>query len=194
AGNRPAGRAKGEVGDRPAGRAGAAVGDRPAGRTEDEDEAGAAQLVIVRIVRDECVISIDSSGALLHRRGYRQAVAKAPLRETLAAAMLRAAGWRGDRPLLDPMCGSGTIPIEAALIARRIPPGLAAPDRTPRPFAFEAWPSFDREGWQRTVALALAEIRDRSPVEIVGSDRDEGAIAAARANASRAGVADDIRF
>ena len=92
------------------------------GRREDERPT---QLFIVRIVHDEVEISADSSGALLHRRGYRKEVAKAPLRETLAAAMLLASGWQKNESLLDPLCGSGTIPIEAALLARGIAPGLA---------------------------------------------------------------------
>ena len=106
---------------------------------EDEDAIG--QLVIVRMAHDHCVLSVDTSGALLHRRGYREATAKAPIRETLAAALLLAAEWRVDAPLLDPFCGSGTIAIEAALLARRIAPGLQ------RRLAFMDWPHFDRALW-----------------------------------------------
>jgi putative N6-adenine-specific DNA methylase len=146
------------------------------------------QLVIVRLLHDQCSVSIDSSGALLHLRGYRQAVAKAPMRETLAAAALLGSGWQGDAPLLDPLCGSGTIPIEAALIARRIPPGLR------RGFAFERWPDFDSVGWREIRAEAEAAMLPASPVPIQGSDRDAGAIEAARANAERAGVRADIEF
>ncbi|HVD60661.1 MAG TPA: THUMP domain-containing protein, partial [Gemmatimonadaceae bacterium] len=93
--------------------------------TDDDDSADAAptQLFIVRITHDDCVVSVDSSGELLHRRGYRLATGKAPLRETLAAAMVLASGWDSTRPLIDPMCGSGTIAIEAALLARGIAPG-----------------------------------------------------------------------
>src|SRR5688572_26128189 len=107
-----------------AARAGATVG--VAAMEEGEDEAAlrtegvGAQLFVVRLLHDVVTISADSSGALLHRRGYRQAIGRAPLRETLAAAMLLASGWRPDRPLVDPLCGSGTIAIEAALLARRI--------------------------------------------------------------------------
>src|SRR5690606_37236797 len=101
------------------------------GSASDDEADGAEgrdeQLFIVRFLRDECTISVDTSGELLHRRGYRQALAKAPLRETIAAAMLLASGWDGRSPLVDPFCGSGTIPIEAALLACRIPPGLANP-------------------------------------------------------------------
>jgi putative N6-adenine-specific DNA methylase len=131
-------------------------------------------------------VSIDTSGALLHRRGYRQAVARAPLRETMAAALLLASGWDGTAPLLDPMCGSGTIPIEGALLARRIAPGAR------REFAFARWPGFDRARWDALLAAARARELPTSPTPIVGSDRDEGAVAAARANAERAGVAGDV--
>lgn len=162
---------------------------------EDEDvQAGDEQLFIVRVVRDEFTVSADTSGALLHFRGYRQALARAPLRETLGAAMLLASGWRGDTPLLEPMCGSGTLPIEAALIARKIAPGLAQADRRPRAFSFTAWPAHDAEAWDQVVAEARETILPSSPVPILGSDRDAGAIEAARANAARAGVAADVEF
>lgn len=146
------------------------------------------QLFVVRVHRDEFTLSVDSSGELLHRRGYRQETAKAPLRETLAAAMLLGAGWEGQAPLMDPMCGSGTIPIEAALIARRIAPGLG------RAFAFERWPAFDAAAWRMAQERARSEMLARSPVHIAGSDRDAGAVAAARENAARAGVAGDVFF
>jgi putative N6-adenine-specific DNA methylase len=154
------------------------------GRAQDS-----TQLFIVRIVNDQCEISADSSGELLHRRGYRKEIAKAPLRETLAAAMVLASGWDGRRgePLLDPMCGSGTIPIEAALIARGIAPGLE------RQFQFMRWPTFDRIVWNEMVDMARSGITNARPV-IVGSDRDAGAIAAATHNAERAGMAGEIRF
>lgn len=147
-----------------------------------------AQRVVVRVVRDRFLLSADASGELLHRRGYRLATAKAPLRETLAAAMLLATGWDGTTPLVDPFTGSGTIPIEAAMLARRMAPGLG------RRHAFEAWPSLDGPLWQRTVAAARAAVLPGVGVPIVGSDRDAGAIRAALANAERAGVAGDIAF
>ncbi len=161
---------------------------------DDTDEAGEEQLFIVRFHRDTCTVSADSSGALLHRRGYRQAVARAPLRETLAAALLQSSGWRPSEPLLDPFCGSGTIPLEAALIAADIAPGLASADRTPRSFAFTRWPRFDPAQWDRVVAEAGARVRDPSRAAIRGSDRDEGAVAAARANAARAGLLERVTF
>jgi putative N6-adenine-specific DNA methylase len=167
---------------------GASVVDTSA---SDEDEAAPVsdrQLFIVRFFHDVCTVSVDTSGALLHMRGYRQAVAKAPLRETLAAAVLLGAGWNGDTPLLDPMCGSGTIPIEAACIARRIAPGRD------RAFAFLRWPELKQATWKKLIDEARANELATSPAHIEGSDRDEGAISAAQANAERADVSQDITF
>ena len=146
-----------------------------------------AQLFIVRIVHDEVEISADSSGELLHRRGYRKEIAKAPLRETLAAAMLLASGWRSGEPLLDPMCGSGTIPIEAAMIACGIAPGLQ------RKFQFMDWPTFEANTWNDILENARASAT-HSVEGIRGSDRDAGAIQAAARNAERAGLGDSIQF
>jgi putative N6-adenine-specific DNA methylase len=154
----------------------------------DTDDDAAGQLFVVRMVRDVCTVSVDSSGALLHRRGYRQAVGKAPLRETIAAAMLLGSDWPGTVPLIDPMCGSGTIAIEAALLARRIAPGAN------RAFAFQRWPEFDQAVWARIVAEAREQELARAPASIRGSDRDAGAIEAAQANAERAGVVGDVEL
>ena len=158
---------------------------------QDDDDAtdnSDRQLFVVRFLHDVCTVSVDSSGALLHRRGYRQQVAKAPLRETLAAAILLGADWNGDVPLSDPMCGSGTILIEGARLARLIAPGR---DRS---FAFLRWPEVDQQMWTKLVDQARASELPSSPVEIAGADRDAGAIDAARSNAERAGVAEDIDF
>jgi putative N6-adenine-specific DNA methylase len=106
---------------------------RRGGRTDGRTGGEFVQEFVVRVFRDRFTISADSSGDLLHQRGYRLATAKAPLRETLAAAMLLGAGWNPETPLVDPFCGSGTIPIEAALLARRIPREAPA-------FAFMRWP------------------------------------------------------
>ena len=156
---------------------------------EEQERGSSAQRFLVRIVDDQCEISADTSGELLHRRGYRKEIAKAPLRETLAAAMVLASGWNGKRgePLLDPMCGSGTIPIEAALLARGIAPGLN------RDFQFMHWPDFDRALWNDIVEKARSSLTSPS-VDIRGADRDAGANSAATHNAERAGVAGDIRF
>jgi putative N6-adenine-specific DNA methylase len=171
-----------------------AVHTEGAKRAEEADDGktvpgvgGEAQLFVVRIVHDRVVVSADSSGELLHRRGYRQEIAKAPLRETLAAAMVLASGWRKGEQLLDPMCGSGTIPIEAALIARGVAPGLN------RKFQFMNWSSFDERLWNDILETARKSVTDSSE-KIRGSDRDAGAIQAAARNAERAGVADTIKF
>jgi putative N6-adenine-specific DNA methylase len=153
-----------------------------------EEEGGAGQLVVARLVHDRCTISIDTSGDLLHRRGYRLAAAKAPLRETLAAAVLLASGWDRAAPLLDPFCGSGTIPIEAALMGGNIAPGKA------RRFAFMDWPGFDSAAWQAVLAEALAAETPLVERCILASDRDAGAVEMAQANAARAGVALSIQF
>jgi putative N6-adenine-specific DNA methylase len=150
------------------------------------------QLFVVRVFRDEVTISADSSGAHLHMRGYREAVAKAPLRETLAATLIRLSGWRGDKPLMDPMCGAGTIPIEAALYARDIAPGISRATREPRAFSFVQWPDHDPKIWDEEVAAARSRIREHVPVRIIAADRDAGAIQATVANARRAGVEGDI--
>jgi len=138
--------------------------------------------VKVRIERDRCTVSIDTSGDLLHKRGFKEAVAKAPLRENLAALFLRQCGYEGAEPVVDPMCGSGTFVIEAAEIAAGLMPGRA------RRFAFERLPSFDAEAWEALRAARAASAATPS-LRFYGSDRDAGAIAMSRANAERAGVA-----
>jgi putative N6-adenine-specific DNA methylase len=139
-------------------------------------------LVRARIEHDVCTLSVDTSGEPLHKRGYKAAVGKAPMRETLASLFLRQCGFDGTEPVVDPMCGSGTFVIEAAEIAARLNPGRA------RSFAFEGLATFDAAQWARMRDVASR----RTPPEGVrfyGSDRDPGAIAMAQANAERAGVA-----
>ncbi len=151
---------------------------------EAGDDEGDAVVVHARLVRDEVVLSVDTSGAPLHRRGYRLASAKAPLREDLARALIRASGWDAATPFVDPFCGSGTLPIEAALLARRLPPGRG------RSFAFEAFPGgpASRAAAERGAAARVAA----ATPPIHGSDRDAGAVHAACENAARAGVAEDL--
>ncbi len=176
------------VAERVAGAIGDRLGNPPPVRKYQEDSGNdLPQLIVVRLFDNLCTISMDSSGALLHRRGYRLATAKAPLRETLAAAMVMASGWDKTSPLLDPFCGSGTIPIEAALLAGRIPPGFH------RRFAFMDWPHFDSKVWEKLLADTAQAIVSDIP-KIIGSDRDEGAIRAAQTNAERAGLAGHIEF
>ena len=153
----------------------------------EETDTNPPQLILVRLVNDQCTISMDSSGELLHRRGYRLAVTKAPLRETMAAAMVLASGWDRNSPLLDPFCGSGTIPIEAALMARQIPPGRK------RHFAFMDWPNFKKNAWDALLQGPIPNPQTPFP-RIIASDRDTGAIRTAQANAERAGVLDCIEF
>jgi putative N6-adenine-specific DNA methylase len=153
-------------------------------------------LVVVRIVHDEVTISVDTSGDPLYKRGWRHETAKAPLRETLAAAMVVAAGWDGSTTLIDPLCGSGTIAIEAALLARHVPPGFG------RSFAFATWPSFEPGTWASVAGAAKGAVEQladaarpdgsRPAPRILARDRDAGAIAAAHRNAERAGVLADL--
>lgn len=145
------------------------------------------QLILVRIVRDFCTISIDSSGDPLYKRGYKQAIAKAPLRENLAAAMIHFSKWNTSDPFIDPFCGSGTIPIEASLIANHIPPGIN------RNFRFFDWTCFDPSLWNEIRSHNSSSIQ-KTDVLISGYDRDAGAIASAQANASRAGQKDSTHF
>jgi putative N6-adenine-specific DNA methylase len=141
--------------------------------------------VMARIEQDQCTISIDTSGEPLHRRGHKQEVNAAPMRENLASLFLRRCGFDGTEPVLDPMCGSGTFVIEAAEIAARLNPGRS------RHFAFEKLASFDAEAWQR---MRLARPMRVPDFRCHGSDRDAGAIAMSRANAVRAGVSDFVEF
>ena len=162
------------------------TGTSPESAPGNDEASGDEQVVVARMLRDACLVSLDSSGELLHRRGYRLATAKAPLRETLAAALLMASEWDGVRPLIDPFCGSGTIPIEAALLARKIPPGLN------RQFGFQHWRGFERAKWEVIVESARQGILAEAPGAILGSDRDSGAVTAAKSNAERAGVMRDL--
>lgn len=169
-----------------------AIGDRLAApveraRAADEEAEAPPQLVLARLAGDVCTISVDSSGALLHRRGYRLGAGPAPLRETLAAGLLAASGWDARSPLVDPLCGSGTIPIEAALLALDRAPGAA------RRFAFMDWPCFEPRAFEELRAAAAPPAPGSAPV-IAGSDRDAGAIRLAAANAGRAAVGEHVRF
>ncbi len=145
-----------------------------------------AQLVVkARIEDDLCTIAIDTSGEPLHKRGYKEAVAKAPMRETMAALFLRQCGFDGREPVLDPMCGSGTFVIEAAEIASGLLPGRA------RSFAFESLATFDAAAWE---PMRAGGKLTAPAVRFFGSDRDAGAIAMSRANAERSGVAEWTSF
>ena len=137
--------------------------------------------VRVRIEDDLCTISLDTSGEMLHKRGHKAAVGKAPMRESMAALFLRQAGYTGQEPVVDPMCGSGTFVIEAAEIAAGLHPGRS------RSFAFENLASFDANAWEEMRAGGTALSTD---LRFYGSDRNTGAIDMSRSNAERSGVAD----
>lgn len=142
--------------------------------------------VSVRIVRDRCTVSLDLSGEALHRRGWRQQTAKAPIREDLARALLVVSGWTPSRPLFDPMMGSGTLVIEAARMARRIAPGLH------RGFAFEWTKLSDRADLEELRDEARSQVLPSAGIPLVGRDHMRGALDAAMGNAQRAGVVDDV--
>jgi putative N6-adenine-specific DNA methylase len=148
----------------------------------DEEGDSPPQLVLARLDHDVCTVSADSSGALLHRRGYSLSRGRAPLRETLAAALLLAARYDAAEALLDPLCGSGTIAIEAALIALRRAPGLS------RVFAFERWPGHYDKPFAEMKGRAAAGQLLRAPAPILASDADAAAVSSAMGNAARAGV------
>lgn len=134
----------------------------------------------VRIEDDLCTFSVDTSGPSLHLRGHKLAMAKAPMRETMAALFLRQCGYTGTEPVVDPMCGSGTFVIEAAEIAAGLRPGRS------RAFAFEQLASFDADAF--ATMRAAPEATGRTDLRFYGSDRDGGAVTASRDNAERAGV------
>lgn len=152
------------------------------------DETGADYTIQVGILKDVVTLAIDTSGSGLHKRGYRENAMIAPLKETLAAAMVELSYWRKDRILLDPFCGSGTILIEAALIARNIAPGLN------RKFASEGWEKIGKDTWKAARVAAYQAINYDVTPEIYGSDIDPEAIALAKQNAVKAGVDDCITF
>jgi 23S rRNA (guanine2445-N2)-methyltransferase len=143
--------------------------------------------LVARVDGGRATLSVDAAGAPLFRRGWRARIGAAPLRESLAAGLLLASGWDGERPFLDPMCGSGTIAIEAALAAARRPPGLG------RSFALERLPGHDPARLERLRARLAAAIRPVK-VPIHASDRNGGALRLARKNAEAAGIADAIAF
>jgi putative N6-adenine-specific DNA methylase len=145
--------------------------------------------VNVHIDRDFCTVSLDSSGNSLHRRGYRPAVGSAPLKESLAAALIQLSGWQPNQMFYDPLCGSGTLPLEASLKALNIAPGLFREQ-----FGFETWPDFDRALLKQLIQAAKASQRDTVPAPIWGSDRDEAVIEQAITNAENCGVLNYVWF
>jgi putative N6-adenine-specific DNA methylase len=161
------------------------VGKLPARKKELAGEDGQTTRVFLRGQDDTFLASVDSSGELLHRRGWRLEAGHAPLRETLAAGVLALCEYDPTRPLVDPMCGSGTLAIEAAGVARALAPGAG------RAFAFETWPAHDAAAWER---LRKAQPTPPAHAPIFAFDRDGRAVETARKNALRANLADAIQF
>ncbi len=159
-------------------------GQRSSVNTENPDV-----LINAHIHQDRCILSLDSSGASLHRRGYRPAMGLAPLKETLAAALLELAEWEPSLPFLDPLCGSGTLPLEATLKALNIAPGLFRYQ-----FAFEKWPDFDDALWNQLLNEAESRELFELQAPIAGSDRDPDILNQARTNAEQCGIADQVTF
>jgi putative N6-adenine-specific DNA methylase len=147
-----------------------------------------AQSVLLRLDGDVCTVSVDTSGELLYRRGYRQEVSRAPMRETLAAGLLISAGWRPEEPLWDPLCGSGTLPIEAALMSLRRAPGLG------RTFACEGWRGVNGAEAQSLRERIAAEASAKAPAPIWATDVHAGSLGTARRNARRAGVLEALKL
>lgn len=152
------------------------------------EENGPRYRIEVGLLKDVATLTIDTSGAGLHKRGYRQLSTVAPLRETLAAALVMLSKWPVDRVLADPFCGSGTIPIEAALIAQNMAPGLN------REFAAEKWPNIPGSLWRSAREQGRDEIRTDKELRILGTDIDEEALSLSRYHAKRAGVDEQIHF
>ncbi|MDO9536491.1 MAG: class I SAM-dependent RNA methyltransferase [Bacillota bacterium] len=152
------------------------------------EETGPESTIQVALLHNTATLTIDTSGVGLHKRGYRQAAGEAPLKETLAAALVQLSYWRKERILLDPFCGSGTIPIEAAMIGRNIAPGLN------RKFASEKWPMIEKNLWKEARIEAFNAIDQDTPIKIFASDKDEKVIEVAKENAAQAGVDDCIKF
>ena len=152
------------------------------------EETGADYTVKATLLKDRVTLTVDTSGAGLHKRGYRVMDVEAPIKETLAAAMVQLSFWKEDRLLLDPCCGSGTIPIEAAMIGRNLAPGLN------RSFASEGWDLIADKLWKEERTRAFQLIRYDSNLRIFASDVDPKAVEASRENAAEAGVDDCIVF
>jgi 23S rRNA (guanine2445-N2)-methyltransferase / 23S rRNA (guanine2069-N7)-methyltransferase len=161
---------------------------RAAHRVEQLPETGPKRSIEVALLNNRATLTIDTSGPGLHKRGYRTLVGQAPLKETLAAAMVLLSYWRPERPLVDPFCGSGTIPIEAAMIGRNIAPGLR------RSFAAETWPRIAAAMWETARQEARDGVLPDLPQRIVGTDIDEAALRLARLHAEQAGVSEQIHF
>ncbi|RXZ82228.1 class I SAM-dependent RNA methyltransferase [Paenibacillaceae bacterium] len=156
--------------------------------TEWFPEDGGRYVIEVALRNDIATLTLDTTGPSLHKRGYRQLVTEAPLKETMAAAIILLSRWRPERPLYDPFCGSGTFAIEAAMIGWNIAPGLR------RKFTAEQWPIISNDLWDDAQDEAFDAVKDDIPLQISGSDIDPEAIEVAQAAAAKAGLAKEIDF
>ena len=151
-------------------------------------ETGATYKLEIALLNDVATLTIDTTGPSLHKRGYRKLVAEAPLKETLAAALVKLSVWNPERPLIDPFCGSGTIPIEAALIGMNVAPGMY------RRFAASDWETIESQLWHDAVQEANDLKRRDLKLQITGTDRDKEVLSLARYHSNQAGVADQVHF
>ena len=165
------------------------------GRRPNVDRHRPALQINAHIAKDHCILNLDTSGDRLHLRGYRQQATEAPLRETLAAAIVGLVEWDNEGMFIDPMCGSGTIVIEAGLKALNYAPGLLrCGDRRRAGFGFQRWRNFDRKLWARLTDEARSEIREKIPGRILGYDISRPVIRVASENAKLAGLERHLRF
>lgn len=157
-------------------------------RVHELPETGATYAIEVSLLSDRATLTLDTTGPGLHKRGYRPLIGDAPIRETLAAGILQLTFWKAGRPLLDPFCGTGTIAIEAAMLGRRIAPGLN------RRFIAEEWPTIDAQVWSQARQAARSRVHPNLTERIVATDTDDESLKMARRNAEAAGVSADIHF
>lgn len=157
-------------------------------KTDWFEEKGPLYKIEVALHKDIATLTIDTSGPGLHKRGYRGLIGTAPLKETMAAAMIILSRWKPDRVFMDPFCGSGTLPIEAALIGQNIAPGMN------REFVCESWPAIPKTVWREARAETHDLARYDQKLEIIGTDVDDEILKIARRNAEEAGVDDQIHF
>lgn len=151
-------------------------------------ESGVEYPIELSLLKDQALLTIDTSGTGLHKRGYRATAGAAPLRETMAAALVLLSYWNRERPFLDPFCGSGTIAIEAALIGRNRAPGMS------RNFSSEQWPQLSRRDWKQARDEARDKLLGKPKQPLMASDIDPKVVRLAQANATEAGIGSDIDF
>ena len=156
--------------------------------TRELPETGSLYKIDVALLKDTATLTLDTTGDSLHKRGYRKLTGRAPIKETLAAAMIDLSVWKPERMLVDPFCGTGTLPIEAAMIGMNIAPGIN------RTFSSSDWPQLDQQKWLDVVEDAKSKIKQDADFQIIGSDIDAEALSMAKHHATLAGVENQIHF